>query len=598
LDYTVRRRLRGFVVTADADNALWRANVGDKVRPVEWPDPKRLLRPMNGASRTDCSVNSFFPLGERVSTLGSNSKETVSFAAPFRHAAFAVIWTATLVSNVGGWMYSAASGWLMTGLNPDPLIVALVQAASSLPICLFAIPAGALADIFDKRKYLLVVESLYTVLAVAYAILVGLNLATPINLLVFTFVLGAAGALTSPAWQAVVPQLVSKRDLSAAIAANSVGVNISRALGPAIGGAIISPFGIVAPFWLNAISNLGIVGALLWWRERRGPRTLLPAERFGQVVLTGFRYVRHNFALRCTLMRAIGFFLFASAYWALLPLVAREQIAGGPSLYGVLLGAIGVGAVGGAFFLGWLKLTLGPNHLMAIGALGQALAMVLYGLAREPLTALAAGIIAGASWIAALATLSVSAQVALPDWVRGRGLALYTTVFFGCLTLGSVAWGEIAVWVGLPIVHFLAAAGAIVAIPLTWRWKLQTELGVDLSPSMHWPAPIMTQSIAKDRGPVLVTVEYHIDPENRPAFLRAMAKLEHVRRRDGAYAWGIFEDTSQAGRMVETFLVESWIEHLRQHERVTKADRIVQDAVARFNLEGEPKVTHFVAAEP
>jgi MFS family permease len=175
------------------------------------------------------------------------------------------------------------------------------------------------------------------------------SLRTPINLLVFTFVLGAAGALTSPAWQAVVPQLVPKQDLRAAIAANSVGVNISRALGPAMGGAIIFPFGIVAPFWLNAISNLGIVGALLWWRERRGPRTLLPAERFGQAVLTGFRHARHNFALRCTLMRAIGFFLFASAYWALLPLVAREQIAGGPSLYGVLLGAIGVGAVGVRF---------------------------------------------------------------------------------------------------------------------------------------------------------------------------------------------------------------------------------------------------------
>ena len=203
----MRRRLRGFVVTADAENAPRRANVGDKVRPVEWADLKRLLRPVNGASRIDCSVNSFFPLGKSVSTLRSNSKETVSFAAPFRHTAFAVIWTATLVSNVGGWMYSAASGWLMTGLNPDPLIVASVQAASSLPICLFAIPAGALADIFDKRKYLIAVESLFTVLAIAYAILVGLNLATPINLLVFTFVLGAAGALTSPAWQAVVPQL-------------------------------------------------------------------------------------------------------------------------------------------------------------------------------------------------------------------------------------------------------------------------------------------------------------------------------------------------------------------------------------------------------
>jgi transmembrane secretion effector len=194
--------------------------------------------------------------------------------------------------------------------------------------------------------------------------------------------------------------------------------------------------------------------------------------------------------------------------------------------------------------------------------------------------------------------LSVSAQVALPDWVRGRGLALYTAVFFGCLTLGSAAWGEIAAWLGLPAAHFLAAAGAVVAIPLTWRWKLQTGAGIDLSPSMHWPAPITTQSIADDRGPVLVTVEYSIRPQDREAFLEAIVKLERARRRDGAYAWGIFEDTAVQGRMVETFLVESWMEHLRQHERVTNADRVVQAEVDSFHQNGEPKITHLVAAEP
>jgi MFS family permease/quinol monooxygenase YgiN len=528
---------------------------------------------------------------------GASSPSTLSFAAPFRHPAFAVIWTATLVSNVGGWMYSAASAWLMTTLNPDPLIVALVQAASTLPICLFALPAGALADIFDKRKFLIVVETLTTAVSAVYAAMVGLGLATPGNLLVFTFLIGAAGALTVPAWQAVVPQLVPKADLPPAIAANSVGVNISRALGPALGGLIIAAIGIAAPFWINAISNLGIVGALLWWRQSRPSRTLLPAERFVRAMAVGLRYARHNPHLRGTLMRAAGFFLFASAYWALLPLVARVQIAGGPELYGVLLGVIGIGAVCGAFALPWLKSKLGPDRLMALGALGQALAMVLYGVAREPLTALAASFIAGATWIAALATLSVSAQVALPDWVRGRGLALYTTVFFGCLTLGSAVWGEVAVWVGLPLAHFLAAGGALAAIAVTWHWKLQTGAGIDMTPSMHWPAPITAVDIEHDRGPVLVTVEYRIRPQDRDAFLEAIAKLEHERRRDGAYRWGVFEDAADAGRMVETFLVESWMEHLRQHERVTNADRLVQEALHRFQLSGEPKVTHLIAAD-
>ena len=484
----------------------------------------------------------------------------------------------------------------MTSLNPDPLVVALVQAASTLPICLFAIPAGALTDIFDKRRYLLVVESVTTAICAVYAIIVSLGLPTPSNLLLFTFLIGAAGALTVPAWQAVVPLLVPKEDLSPAIAANSVGVNISRALGPALGGVTIAWFGITIPFWINAISNLGIVGSLLWWRESSRVKRL-PAEHFGSAVIAGLRYARNNLHLRRTLMRAVGFFLFASAYWALLPLVARTQIVGGPGLYGILLGAIGAGAVSGAFFLPYLKSKLGPDRLMALGAFGQALAMMLYGLAHEPITAVGASLVAGASWIAALATLSVSAQVALPDWVRGRGLALYTTVFFGCLTIGSAAWGEVAAWVGLPAAHFLAAGGAVIAVPLTWGWKLQTGAGADLTPSMHWPAPITKLLIAEDRGPVLVMVEYHIESKNRAAFLEAIKRLEHQRRRDGAYAWGVFDDAAEEGRMIETFLVESWVEHLRQHERVTNADRVIQNAVDRFHLGESPKVTHFIAAD-
>ena len=363
-------------------------------------------------------------------TSDKTSGTAFPFAAPFRHPVFAVVWTATLVSNVGGWMYSAASGWLMTSLNPDPLIVALVQAASTLPICLFAIPAGALADIFDKRKFLIVVETLTTAVSAVYAVIVGLGLAAPGNLLLFTFLIGAAGALTVPAWQAVVPQLVPKDDLPAAIAANSVGVNVSRAIGPALGGVAISGIGIVGPFWINAISNLGIVGALLWWRDDKEAQTRLPAERFWHAITAGLRYARHSRHLRATLMRAAGFFLFASAYWALLPLLARVQIASGPGLYGILLGVIGVGAVGGAFFLPWLKQRFGPDRLMALGAFGQAAAMVLYGLAREPIVALIASLIAGASWIAVLATLTVSAQVALPDWgARPRACALHRGVF-------------------------------------------------------------------------------------------------------------------------------------------------------------------------
>jgi MFS family permease len=529
---------------------------------------------------------------------GTARKPSGSPWSPFRHGTFTVLWTATVVANIGTWMYNAGSGWLMTSLDADPFVVSLVQAATSLPMFLFAVPAGALADIVDKRRLLVALEIATTFFSAIITALVWLDLVTPALLLLFTFLLGVGAALTAPAWQSVVPQLVPAQDLAPAVAANGVGVNISRAVGPAVAGVMIAGFGIASPFWVNTVSNLGIIGALLWWRSPHRAIDRLPAERFFNAMRTGFRYARHNPQLQATLARAGAFFLFASAYWAFLPLVARNQISGGPQLYGILLGAIGAGAVGGAFALSWFKTAMGPDRLVAAGTLGTAITLVLFGLAREPIMGLAASLIAGVSWIAVLATLNVSAQVALPDWVRGRGLAIFGAVLFGSMTAGSAVWGQVAAIVGLPVAHFIAAAGALAAIPLTWRWKVQTGAGIDLTPSMHWPSPVITYEVEPDRGPVLVTVEYRIQAANREAFVAALERLGHERRRDGAYAWGVFEDTAEQGRFLETFFVESWLEHLRQHHRVTNADRIVQEAIQRYHLEGRPNVRHFIAAEP
>ncbi len=517
--------------------------------------------------------------------------------SPFRSTAFTVLWTATVVSNIGSWMYSAASGWLMTGLNPDPFIVSMVQVATTLPMFLFALPAGVLADIIDRRKLLIVAEILATAVSAIFAAIVSLHLATPSNLLLFVFLIGAATALTGPAWQAIVPQLVPKRDLQSAVAANSVGFNVSRAAGPALGGVIIAALGIAAPFWLNALSNLGIIGALIWWRPARTGSGKLPAERFGGAFRAGFRYAANNSALRATMIRGAAFFLFASAYWALLPLIARDRVAGGPDLYGFLLGMIGAGAVGGAFALPWLKAHLGSEPLVELASAGTALSMAAFGLAREPAGALLASVIAGVCWIAVLANLYVSAQVALPEWVRGRGLSIFATIMFGSLSLGSALWGEVAGWAGIAVALFAAAAGLLLPIPFLRRWKLLTAAGIDLTPSMHWPEPMIISEVEHDRGPVLVTVEYRINPKDREAFHTALEMLARERRRDGAYAWGIFEDAALAGRMVETFMFESWLEHLRQHERVTNADRLLQDAVHRFHCEGEPIVTHLIAPD-
>jgi predicted MFS family arabinose efflux permease len=516
----------------------------------------------------------------------------------FRHTAFAVIWSATVVANVGTWMYNAASGWLMTSLAADPFTVSMVQVASSLPMFLFALPAGALADTVDKRRFLIVSEIVLTVFAATSAALVWLDLMNPSVLLVFTFLLGAGAAFTAPAWQSIVPLLVPKQDLAAAVTSNGVGVNISRAIGPALGGVVIGGLGIAAPFWINALSNFAVIGALLWWRPPASQGSGLPPERLTGALVVGFRHARFNPNLRATLVRAVAFFFFASAYWALLPLVSRTQIAGGPELYGLLLGAIGIGAVVGAFALPTLKAALGPDRLVAVGTLGTVLTLILLGIARHPEIGFAACLVAGISWIAVLASLNVSVQVSLPDWVRGRGLAMFVTVFFGAMTAGSALWGELASTLGLPAAHFIAAAGALLGIGLTRRWKLQSGAGVDLAPSMHWPAPVLAIDGEADRGPVLVTVEYRIDPKKRDAFLVAVADLGRQRRRDGAYAWDVFEDAADSERFLETFMMASWLEHLRQHQRVTNADRVVQDAIREFGAATEPKVTHFIAAQP
>jgi MFS family permease len=509
-----------------------------------------------------------------------------------------VIWTATVVSNVGWWMYTAASGWLMISLNSAPLVVSLVQVANSLPMFLFAIPAGALIDIVDKRKFLIAGEISIAVIATVFAALVWLHLVTPISLLVFAFLVATGDALTSPAYQAIVPLLVPKSDLPKAVVANSAGVNVSRAVGPALGGALLGAFGIAAPFWINAVSNFGSIGALIWWREPERSGARLPPEHLLSAIRAGFRYARYNASLIATLIRAAGFLVFASAYWALLPLVVRNQIGGGPMLYGIVLGAIGASAVGGAFLLPWLNDRLGPDRVAAAGTVGTAAATALFGLAHDDVTALAAGLLAGVSWMTMLSVLTISAQYALPEWVRGRGLAIYVTVMFGALSLGSAIWGQAAALLGLRPALLIAAAGCAAGIPLLRRWKLQTAKGLDLSPSVHWPLPVMTGDFDAHRGPVMVMVTYEIDPGNREQFLEALDQVGRERRRDGAYEWRVFEDPNKQGCFVETFLSDSWLDHLRQHERVTKSDRAQEDAARKFQVGEGPVTTHFIAARP
>ncbi|MBT3991059.1 MAG: MFS transporter [Rhodospirillaceae bacterium] len=538
-------------------------------------------------------------MSDAIATPSSSVSPTASPWAPFRHKMFTLLWVAIVVSNVGTWMHDLSAGWLMATLTPSPLLVASVQAATTLPVFLFALPAGALADIVDRRRLLLIVKIILTIVAIAMSLSVYLNFMNPWLLLIFTLLMGTGAAFIAPAWQAIVPQLVPRPELQQAIALNSVGINISRAIGPAVGGLVIAVVGLWAPFMLNAISFIFVIGVLIWWKAGSGEARALPAERFTGAIRAGLRYTRESGPVRNTLYRAIGFFLFATCYWALLPLIARDLLKGGPSYYGLLLASIGGGAVLAALGLPKLKKILGPNKVVATGSAGTALVLVIFAMSSNQIAGLGASMLAGASWLAVLSSLNVSTQLALPEWVRARGLSMLLTVYFGAMAGGSVIWGNIAGQIGVPTTLLIAAGGAALAIPITWRWKIIADPSIDLTPSFHWPVPVMASEIEEDRGPVMVTVEYQIDPKNREAFQSAMENYGHTRRRDGAFSWGIFEDVSAPGRFLEYFLVDSWLEHERQHHRVTEADIEIEKQVMQYHLgETRPIARHLIAPTP
>ena len=487
-------------------------------------------------------------MNKKTSSKKQNKKTSAQSAwTPLKHTAFAVLWAATVISNIGTWMHDAAAGWLMTSLAPDPFMVALVQAATTLPVFFLALPAGAIADIIDRRKLLIAITLFMATITSLLGISVFLGKATPFSLIFITLCLGTGTAFLTPTWQAIVPQLVPKDQLHNAVTMNSVGINISRAIGPALGGVLIASVGLSAPFFFNAISFFVVITAVLWWHPPERAVSLLPSERLFGAIRQGLRYARASLLMRATLLRSIGFFLFASAYWALLPLVARQQLNGGPEFYGILLGSLGIGAVTGALVLPKTRQLFNIDQLVAIGTIITAIALVVFATTTNKYAAVGVSFLAGAAWLTILSTLNVSAQLSLPEWVRARGLAVFFMILFGSLAFGSAVWGQIASLIGIPAALKIAAAGSILAIFATWRWKLPQGGEVDFTPS-GLPEPVIAGPIEGERGPVMITVEYKIDTKNTDAFLNCLNKFSRARRRGGAFAWGIFEDARKPGR--------------------------------------------------
>ncbi len=514
--------------------------------------------------------------------------------APLRSRVFAVLWGATLIGSIGIWIREVGSGWLMTELAPSPLMVALVQAAATLPVFLFSLPAGALSDLLDRRKLLMGTQVGLMALAFTMAVLTATGAMTPALLLGCTVLAGAGAAVSGPVWQSILPELVDKAELKSAVALNSLGINIARAIGPALGGALILGFGVAAAFLADALSYVAVIAALLWWR-RPASNSTLPPEHLFAAMMGALRYARASAPLRRTLLRAFLFFVSGSAPWALLPLIVREDLGGSAGFYGMMLGAIGVGAVAGALLLPRLRRRLNTDTLVRGATL--LLSAAALGLASTDLkpVALAMMPLLGLSWITVLTSLNVTAQSVLPNWVRGRGLALYLMTFSGAMALGSLAWGQVAQMTSTQA--SLAAAALLGALTALLAARIPLPAGEDdLSPSMHWPDPAVSAAMGADAGPVMVTIEYQIPREKADAFARAIEALGVSRRRDGAYAWGVFQDTEFPERHLEYFIVESWMEHLRQHQRFSVADVALQASVIALH-EGNrpPMISHMIA---
>lgn len=506
---------------------------------------------------------------------------------------FLALWMAQLVSNVGTWMQNVAAVWLMGTLGGGALLVALVQTATSLPVFLVGVPAGALADIVDRRRLLLWTQALMLVAAGALAVLAGVGVMTPVVLLLLTFVLGVGSALNMPAWQAIQPELVPPGEFAEAVALNGVNVNVGRALGPAIGGALVATVGPTAVFVVNALSFVAVMVALARWQPSPH-QSGTPPETLVGAIRAGLRYGRHSRAFRSVLIRTALFVVPASAVLALLPVVARGPLHLGAGGFGALLAAFGAGAILAGVRLSRIRERLTIDATIAASTGVMAVVCLLMAFSGSTAVVAVALVLGGAGWVAALSTLNVAAQGAVPEWVRARGMGLYLLVFQGGVAAGSALWGGLATasvsW-ALAVTASAFAGGLLVAR----RCPLLDFERLDLSPSPVWPEPVVVVEPRPGSGPVLVTLAYRVDPPDVDAFLDAMTSVRRVRRRTGAHSWAMYRDTSDPDGFLETFVVGSWEEHLRQHQRVTATDE-AQMALARPYLRSGPQITHYVSA--
>jgi len=514
---------------------------------------------------------------------------------PLHRPIFRRLLVADVLSDIGTFMQSVGSAWLMVSLGAGPFNVALTQAAATLPFFVFALPAGAIGDIVDRRKLILCCEVWMAGVALVLAITTLTHVITPWLLLGLTFALSAGDAVETPTWRALLPELVGKEDVPAASALNGIEFNLARAVGPALAGALIAAAGVGAAFVVNVVSFFGVILIVARWRRPARTRST-PAETLGSATIAAVRYVRNAPIVRAAMLR-IGVVMFcASAIFALLPTVART-ISSSPIGYGILLGCFGAGAIGGAVVMQaakarWSLEVVVSGAIAIVGVTVAAMAVVH----RLPALMFVMAV-SGGAWLTFISLGSALVQTLAPDWIRARLLSVFILITQGGLACGSIVWGAVAARAGIGVALVAAGVATLATIALGLIARLPEDVG-DVSPWHYWrmPAVLETVSPSLDDGPVLVTVEYRVGAAEVDAFLDAMHEYGRIRRRDGASRWGIFRDVEEQDRYVETFVVNSWAEHLRQHDRLTLADRaVVQDV--REHVRDEPLVRHLIYAE-
>ncbi|XUY26773.1 MFS transporter [Agrobacterium sp. rho-8.1] len=501
---------------------------------------------------------------------------------PLKHQTYRTIWFASIASNFGGLIQAVGAAWMMTALSSSENMIALVQASTSLPIMLFSLVSGALADSLDRRRIMISAQFLMLTASVMLTVFAWFGWLSPWLLLFFTFMIGCGTALNNPSWQASVGEMVPREDLPAAVTLNSVGFNITRSVGPAIGGVIVAIAGAAAAFLVNTFSYFTLIYALIKWQPPKNTSTL-PREHLLAAISAGMRYVAMSPNIGKVLVRGFLFGLSASAILALMPLVARDLVQGGPLTYGIMLGAFGVGAIGGALISARLRETLSSEWIVRVAFLGFAFSAGVTAISTNAILTALVLTVSGASWVLALSLFNTIVQLSTPRWVVGRALSLYQTLTFGGIAVGSWLWGSLAEDYGLTYSLLCSCVLMLLGVLVGFKLTMPAFASLNLDPLNRFVEPNLRLDIKPRSGPIAILVDYEIDDSDLPEFMAIMVERRRIRLRDGAQNWTLMRDLENPDIWTEIYHVPTWVEYVRHNHRRTQADAESWDSILKLH---------------